>query len=164
MKKKSILAACLFLLVCFTACSSYKPIYNSSNVLFVIIDYSIKGDKKLGTKIYSKLLNISKNNKNNPSAKSIKISIETSKEKKVTVKNSAGKNMEYKISLNVFVTIEDYLTDKLLLNQNLNYSSSYKVQKLHSETVKLEKKTTENLIEQIYEDLLIRITENISAK
>ena len=164
MKKKLLIVASFFIFICLNACTGYKPIYSSSNVHFTIADYSIKGDKKLGNQIYSKLLNISKYNKNNPTAQSIKISIETSKEKIATVKNSAGKIIEYKINLNAFINVEDYLTDKSLLNQNLNYSSSYKVQELHSETVILEKKTTENLVNQIYENLLIRITENISAK
>tara|TARA_Y100000590_G_scaffold59911_1_gene63716 strand:- start:2637 stop:3131 length:495 start_codon:yes stop_codon:yes gene_type:complete len=164
MKKKLLIVASFFIFICLNACTGYKPIYSSSNVHFTIADYSIKGDKKLGNQIYSKLLNISKYNKNNPTAQSIKISIETSKEKIATVKNAAGKIIEYKINLNAFINVEDYLTDKSLLNQNLNYSSSYKVQELHSETVILEKKTTENLVNQIYENLLIRITENISAK
>ena len=164
MKKKLLIVASFFIFICLNACTGYKPIYSSSNVHFTIADYSIKGDKKLGNQIYSKLLNISKYNKNNTTAQSIKISIETSKEKIATVKNAAGKIIEYKINLNAFINVEDYLTDKSLLNQNLNYSSSYKVQELHSETVILEKKTTENLVNQIYENLLIRITENISAK
>ena len=145
MKKKLLIVASFFIFICLTACAGYKPIYSSSNVHFTIADYSIKGDKKLGNQIYSKLLNISRYNKDNPTAQSIKISIETSKEKIATVKNSAGKIIEYKINLNAFINVEDYLTDKSLLNQNLNYSSSYKVQELHSETVILEKKTTENL-------------------
>ena len=164
MKKKLLIIASFFIFICSTACVGYKPIYSSSNVQFTIADYSLKGDKRLGNQIYSKLLNISKYNKNNPSAQSINISIETSKEKTASIKNSAGKIIEYKINLNAFVNIKDYLTNKLLLNQNLNYSSSYKVQELHSETVILEKKTTENLIDQIYENILIRITENISSK
>ena len=164
MKKKLLIVASFFIFICLNACTGYKPIYSSSNVHFTIAHYSIKGDKKLGNQIYSKLLNISKYNKNNPTAQSIKISIETSKEKIATVKNTAGKIIEYKINLNAFINVEDYLTDKSLLNQNLNYSSSYKVQELHSETIILEKKTTENLVNQIYENLLIRITENISYK
>ena len=164
MKKKLLIVASFFIFICLNACTGYKPIYSSSNVHFTIADYSIKGDKKLGNQIYSKLLNISRYNKDNPTAQSIKISIETSKEKIATVKNAAGKIIEYKINLNAFINVEDYLTDKSLLNQNLNYSSSYKVQELHSETVILEKKTTENLVNQIYDNLLIRITENISSK
>ena len=164
MKKKLLIIASFFIFICSTACVGYKPIYSSSNVQFTIADYSLKGDKRLGNQIYSKLLNISKYNKNNPSAQSINISIETSKEKIPTVKNTTGKIIEYKINLNSFINVKDYLTDKSIINQNINYSSSYKVQELHSETVILEKKTTENLIDQIYENLLIRITENISSK
>ena len=73
MKKKLLIVASFFIFICLTACAGYKPIYSSSNVHFTIADYSIKGDKKLGNQIYSKLLNISRYNKDNPTAQSIKI-------------------------------------------------------------------------------------------
>ena len=43
-------------------------------------------------------------------------------------------------------------------------SSSYKVQDQHSETIKLENRTIENLINKTYQDLLIKLSENILSK
>ena len=149
----------LFIFV--TSCAGYEPIFSSSNLKFQIANYKIKGDRKLGNQIYSKLFNLSNLNKNNPEAKSLYISIEIAKEKHATVKNSAGKILEYKISLNSNITIKDFLTRNEILTQNLNPSLSYKVQDQYSETVVLEKKTEENLINKIYENLIIKISENI---
>ena len=58
MKKIIYLLIPLILLIYINACSGYKPIFGSSNISniqFKIADYSIKGNKKLGNQIYSKL-------------------------------------------------------------------------------------------------------------
>ena len=156
MKKITFLIISLFLFIYINACSGYKPIFSSSNFKFKIADYSINGNKKLGNKIYSKLHNISQSNKNNPDAQSIKMSINTSMDKLATAKDSSGKILEYKINLNTNIIIYNFLTDKEILNQNFNNYSSYKVQDQHSETLKLENKIIENLIDTIYQNILLR--------
>ena len=80
------------------------------------------------------------------------------------MKNSAGKILEYKISLNTTVKVTNYLTDDKILDSEFALSSSYKVQDQHSETIKFENKSTENLINQTYQELLIKLSENILLK
>jgi len=65
--------------------------------------------------------------------------------------------------LNINVIVKDYLTSEDLLNQDFNYSTSYKVQDQHSETIKLENRTTKALIDKTFENLLIKISK-ISEK
>ena len=91
MKKTIYLIISFIFLTYINACSGYKPIFGSSNLQFEIADHSIKGNKKLGNQIYSKLYNISNTNKNNPDSQSIHIVIETTKDKIPRVKNRAGK-------------------------------------------------------------------------
>ena len=167
MKKISYLLISLILLINISACAGYKPIFGSSNlsnITFEIADYSIKGNKRLGNQIYSKLYSLSNLNKNNPEAQSIYISIEVLKDKTATVKNNAGKILEYKISLYSNIIVKNYLTEDQILSQNFSSSSSYKVQDQYSETLKLEKTTTENLVNKTYQDLLIKISENMSTE
>ena len=167
MKKIIYLLIPLILLIYINACSGYKPIFGSSNISniqFEIADYSIKGNKKLGNQIYSKLYSLSNLNKNNPEAQSIYVSIEVLKDKTATVKNNAGKILEYKISLNSNIIVKNFLTNEEILSQNFSSSSSYKVQDQYSETLKLENTITENLINKTYQDLLIKISENVSAE
>ena len=164
MKKTTFLIISLFLLIYINACAGYKPIYGSSNFEFKIADYSINGNKKVGNKIYSKLNNISKLNKNNPDAQSVRVSIHTSVDKLATVKNSSGKILEYKINLNTNIIIYNFLTNEEVLNQNFNYYSSYKVQDQHSETLKLEKQVIENLVNTTYQNTLIKISESFTTK
>ena len=159
MKKIYSVLVSLIILTNIIACAGYKPIFGSSNLEFQIEDYSIKADKKLGNKIYSKLYRLSQSNKNNSNAKSIYIIIESSKDKHSTAKNSAGKILGYKISLSTNFIVKDFLTKKDILSQNFTSSSSFKVQDQHSETVRLENQILDTLLNKTYEDFLIILSE-----
>ena len=161
MKKITHLIIPIMFLIFINACTGYKPIFSSSNLQFEIADYSIEGNKRLGKKIYSKLLNISKSNKNKDGITNIHITIKISKEKKATVKDSAGKTLEYKVNLNTKVIVKNYLTNDNILDYNLILSSLYKVQDQHSETKKLEAKSIEDLLNRTYQELLIKLSEKI---
>ena len=162
MKKISYLLISLILLLNISACTGYKPIFSSSNIIeFKITDYSITGDKKLGNQIYSKLYNLSQITKNTSEVKNIYILINVLKEKNATAKNSAGKILAYKINLSATVIVENFTTGNQILNENFASSSSYKIQDRYSETIKLENRAIENLINKIYQALLIKLSENI---
>ena len=161
MKKISYLLISLILLLNISACTGYKPIFSSSNIEFKITDYSITGDKKLGNQIYSKLYNLSQTTRNTSEVKNIYILIDVLKEKNATAKNSAGKILAYKINLSTIVIVKNFTTGNQILNENFTSSSSYKVQDQYSETIKLENRAIENLINKTYQDLLIKLSENI---
>ena len=161
MKKIYHLIILLFFIIFASGCVGYKPIFGSSNLEFDISEYSVEGDKKIGNEIYSKLYNLSKSNKSTKNLKSIKLLIDSSKNKEGTSKNSAGKILEYRITVTIKVEVIDSLTENQILNQIFSSSITYKVQDQYSETVNLETKSTENLILKIYKDLLIRLSENI---
>ena len=163
MKKITYLIISLIFLNFLNACAGYKPIY-TTNLQFEIADYSIKTNKKLGSKIYSKLYNLSKSNKKNAKTKSITIIIDTIKNKTATAKDSAGKALEYKIILINNIIIKDYLTDDEILNQTFSYCSTYKVQDQHSDTIKFENKSIEDLINKTYKNLLIKMSKSILTK
>ena len=164
MKKNIFFVITVFILIFANACSGYKPIFGSSNSKFKISQHSLEGDKILGNQIYQKLYNVSRSNKDNPDAQSIKILIQITKDKVATVKNNAGKILEYKINVNGYFIVSDYLINNEILNQNFNHSSSYKVQDQQSETLKLENLAIANLINQISQNLLIEISRNITAQ
>ena len=164
MKKITTLPFLFAILICIYACADYKPIFGSANLQFEIADYSVEGDKKLGNKIYSKLYNLSKSNKNQKETTSVFINIKVLKEKNSTSKDATGKILEYKINLNTKVIVKNYLTNDKLLDKNFISSSSYKVQDQYSETIKLENLVIENLINRTYQELLIKLSENILAK
>ena len=164
MKKIILLIASFFIFICASSCTGYKPIFSSTNFNFEIAKHTINGDRKLGNQIYSKLYSASNLDKSNPGSQSIEISINVSKNKIATVKNSAGKILEYRINISTNIIVNDFLESKEILNQKFDYSSSYKVQEQHFETVKLEDKTIEVLVDKTYQDCLIKISEIIETK
>ena len=151
----------IIILFFLNSCAGYKPIFGSSDLQFKIAEHSIEGNEKLGNLIYSKLYNISKTSKKGKEIRNINININVSKEKNSTAKDSTGKVLEYKISLNTRIIIINDLTDENLLDQNFISSSSYKVQDQHSETIKLENKITNDLINKTFQDILIKISGNV---
>ena len=163
MKKIAYLIIAIVFLNFINGCAGYKPIY-TTNLQFEISDYSIKTNKKLGKQIYSKLYNLSKSTIKKAETKSTTITIDTTKNKTATAKDNAGKVLEYRIIVTSIIIIKDYLTNDDVLNQTFSYSSVYKVQNQYSETIKLENKAVENLINKIYQNLLIRLSESILAK
>ena len=162
MKKTAYLIISIIFLSFINACAGYKPIYTTS-LQFEIADYSLKNNEKLGKKLYSKLYNLSKSNKQNTNSLSITIMIDITKSKEASAKDSAGKILEYRNLLSSNIIIKDYLTDDEILNQNFSYSSTYRVQDKYSETKKIENRSTEDLINKMYQDLLI-IMSNIITK
>ena len=152
------------ILILLNNCSGYKPIFAAGNIEFNINKHTIKDNKILGNKFYSKLYNLSKSNKNNPEAQSVHVSIKASKEKTATVKDNTGKILEYKVTLNVSVIMKNFLTNNEILNQNFASFASYKIQDQYFESIKLENITINNLVNKTYQDLLIRISENMLTK
>ena len=110
MKKIINLIIPIIILIYINGCTGYKPIYSSSNLQFEITNHTIKGNKKLGNKIYSKLYRVFKSNKDNLEARSVHITIETIDNKNPTIKNSAGKILEYKVILSTNVILKYFLT------------------------------------------------------
>ena len=152
------------LLIFIDGCVGYEPIFGSTNLQFEIADYSIEGDKILGKKIYSKLYSSSRSKKDDQNLRNIDLIIKVSKDKNATVKDSTGKTLEYKITLNTDVKVTDFITKDKILNQIFISSLTYKIQNKYSDTVNLENKSIENLLAKTYEELVIRLAENIISK
>ncbi len=163
MKKITYPIISIIILILINACAEYKPIY-TTDLQFRIADYSIKSNKKLGRQIYSKLYNLSKLSENNAEVKNVNIIINAAKDKKATAKDSTGKVLGYRIILKVNIIIKDYLTGEEILNQNFSYSSTYTVQDQYSETIIQENKSIESLINKIYQNLIIKMSETMSTQ
>ena len=164
MKKITYLVFAFSMLIFISECVGYKPIFSSRNLQFNIADYSIKGNKIIGKKIYSKLYGLSKSVKNDQNITSIKLLIDASKNKEVTVKDKVGKILEYRITIKIKIKTTDFITDERILNQTFISSLTYKVQDQHSDTVKLENKSVENLTNKIFQEILIKLSQTITTK
>ena len=164
MKKNTFTILLIVLLIFINGCSGYKPIFSSTNLEFDIANYSLEDDKTLGKKIYSKLRRASKLNENNENIRKIDILIKASQNKKATAKDSNGKILQYIISLNFDVKIKDYLTKDEILNETYSSSFIYKIQKQYSDTLKLEERSINHLVDKTSQQILIKLSENIITK
>ena len=150
----------LILFVFINGCAGYEPIFGSTNLQFKIADYSIEGNKILGNKIYSKLYSLSKSKTDDQNLRSIDLVIKVSKDKNATAKDNAGKILEYKITLNTDIKVTDFITKDKILNQIFTSSLTYKVQDNYSDTVNLENKSIEDLLNKTYQELVVRLAQN----
>ena len=161
MKKVIYSVLIIILFITINACAGYKPVFSSANLQFEISNYTLEGNKLLGNQIYSKLHKLSESQKNNQNQKSIDLLIKVIKDKKATAKNSSGKILEYKITLSTYVKVIDVQTDSNILNETFISSLTYKVQSLHSDTVDIENRSIEDIMNNTYQDLLIKLSEHI---
>ena len=161
MKKIAYSIFSFFLLIFINGCTGYEPIFGSTNLQFEIADYSIEGNKILGNKIYSKLYNLSKSKKDDQNLRSVDLVIKISKDKNVTTKDSAGKILQYKITLNTDIKVTDFITKDKILNQIFVSSLTYKVQDKYSDTVDLENRSIEDLLNKTYQELVTRLAQNL---
>ncbi len=160
--KKVIYPIFSFILLLFiNGCAGYEPIFGSTNLQFEIADYSIEGNKILGNKIYSKLYSLSKSKKDDQNLIRVDLVIKVSKDKNVTTKDSAGKILQYKITLNTDIKVTDLITKDKILNQIFVSSLTYKVQDKYSDTVDLENRSIEDLLNKTYQELVTRLAQNL---
>ena len=160
--KKVIYPIFSFILLLFiNGCAGYEPIFGSINLQFEIANYSIEGNKILGNKIYSKLYSLSKSKKDDQSLRRVDLVIKVSKDKNATTKDSAGKILQYKITLNTDIKVTDFITKDKILNQIFVSSLTYKVQDKYSDTVDLENRSIEDLLNKTHQELVIRLAQNL---
>ena len=95
----------IILLIFVNGCAGYEPIFSSKNVKFAIEKYSIEGDKIIGNKIYSKLYNLSKRQKNSQNIRAIKILINATKNKDCDGHLHISLNLagDYTLRLNILI-------------------------------------------------------------
>ena len=161
MKKRYSLILLSILIVLISGCTGYKPLFNSSSLMIEIKDHTIEGNQNLGKRIYFKLENLLKS-RSKENKKNIDLSLDVSKNKKPTVKDKSGKIIEYKITLNTILIVKNYESGNLIFNKSFSNSSNYKVGDQYSESVNMENKTIDNLINQTYQELLVTLIKNIN--
>ena len=96
--------------------------------------------------------------------RSICLTIDVKKNKIATVKDSTGKISEYKITLNTEVKVIDFLNNNKLLENTFIFSTNYKVQSQYYDTINLENKSIDDLLNNTYRDLLLKLTQNLTER
>jgi hypothetical protein len=162
MKKIVHILLLMVFIISFSSCAGYKPIFNSPDLNFEISKHEVTGDKILGNQIYYKLVYLSKSDSDksrNKNKYSFKINV--TKNKEANVKSSSGTILYYKINLNTNIVVKDLGLDEEILDENFNLSSTFKVKDQYSETIKVENKIIQDLINKTYENFIIKLARQI---
>ena len=151
--KQVITKSFLFLFLFATVNCGFKVINESEKNNFSIQEIKTSGDKRINFKIKNNLLNSAKKNHQNI----LLINLNTKKSKNIKEKNIKNEITKYEISLNVDVRFN-------LINSNTNHKisfankESYSVAESYSTTLNNEKKIINDLIENISEKILKKIS------
>jgi len=151
--KQVITKSFLFLFLFATVNCGFKVISESEKNNFSIQEIKTSGDKRVNFKIKNNLLNSAKKNHQNI----LFINLNTKKSKNIKEKNIKNEITKYEISLNVDISFN-------LINSNTNHKisftnkESYSVADSYSTTLNNEKKIINDLIENISEKILKKIS------
>ena len=151
--KQIITKSFLFLFLFATVNCGFKVINESEKNNFSIQEIKTSGDKRINFKIKNNLLNSAKKNNQN----TLFINLSTKKTKNIKEKNIKNEITKYEISLNIDIKFN-------LINSDVNYKinlsnkGNYLVADSYSATLNNEKKLTDDLIENISEKILKKIS------
>jgi len=151
--KKIITKSFLFLFLFITVNCGFKVINESEKNQFSIQEIKTSGDKRINFKIKNNLLNYSKKNNQNI----LLINLSTKKTKNIKEKNIKNEITKYEISLDANVKFNLINSDK---NYKINLSNkgNYLVADSYSTTLNNEKKLIDDLIKNISEKILKKIS------
>ena len=151
--KQIIKKSFLFLFFLITVNCGYKVINETEKNNFSIQKIKTSGDKRVNFKIKNNLLNYTEKNNQN----SLLVDIITKKSKSIKEKNIKNEITKYEISLNAIVKFKLNNSD---VNYEINVSNNgnYLVSDSYSTTLDNEKKLIDDLIENLSEEILKKIS------
>jgi len=146
MKKIILISLVIFL----SNCAGYKPIFTSDQTNFYIEKIEISDDNKLVRKLVKNLKPYSIDN----GKQSITLKLDLNKQENVIMKDAKGDPASYeiKIELNVDVITKDD-TNKLNFKENFTFNN----QSNKFELNQYKKNTETNLINKIFENLILEL-------
>ena len=138
----------IFLSLILTNCG-FKPIYNTKNSNFEIIEIENKNENKNSffiEKIIMSHSNVDAKNK-------VKIEIDYKQSISTVLKDSKGDPSKKKLSINVILIVKND-KDNILVNQNFNEEFSYDVQSDKFDMAQYEENIANNLNNKISNDII----------
>lgn len=147
-KNLSILILSLLLLSC-----GFKKIDRSNINLVNIQNIKVIGDQRTSYSLKNEILLISNKNSNNKYDAEITIT----NQKKIKIKNKAGKATRYDLSITANLKLINLSNNEELVKE-FTRSGDYNVAKNHSDTTSNEKSAEENIIQNLSDDIVYFIT------
>ena len=140
----AIMVLCLFLTNC-----GFKPIYNSKNSNFEIIEIENKNENKNSFFIEKTIMSLS----NKEAINKVKLEIDYKQSISIILKDSKGDPSKKKLSINVTLKVKND-RDNVLASQNFNEEFSYDVQSDKFGMAQYEENIANNLNSKISNDII----------
>ena len=147
---RKIIASLLLILT--IGCAGYKPIFSSKNFDFFITEIKIPNDDKISKRLGKKLQSyMSKDDVK----KAYSLKIISNKEEKIVSRDTKGDPLIYELKVvsNIEVILEDNRTTKLDFSEKFTFNNDSNKFALSQYRKTIE----QNLINNIYEKLIIRM-------
>ena len=141
----SIIVLSLILISC-----GFKPIYNSKNSNFEVIEIENKNENKNSFFIEKVIMSLSDKN----AEKKVKVEIDYKRLISTILKDSKGDPSKKKLSINVNLKVKND-TENILANKSFNEEFSYDVQSDKFGMAQYEENITNNLNNKISNDIII---------
>ena len=141
----SIIVLSLILISC-----GFKPIYNSKNSNFEVIEIENKNENKNSFFIEKVIMSLSDKN----AEKKVKVEIDYKRLISTILKDSKGDPSKKKLSINVNLKVKND-TEYILANKSFNEEFSYDVQSDKFGMAQYEENITNNLNNKISNDIII---------
>ena len=142
------LISIIFLSFVLTNCG-FKPIYNSKNSNFEIIEIENKNENKNSFFIEKTIMSLSNKNAKNK----VKLEIDYKKSISTILKDSKGDPSKKKLSIDVILKVKND-RDNVIVNQNFNEEFSYDVQSDKFGMSQYEENIANNLNSKISNDII----------
>jgi len=149
--KNYIAFFCLFILL--NGCG-YTPIFSSQNSQFNVAKYEISGDQDLGKIFVNNFIIPSK--KEDVSQKIILL-VNIKKNKTAASKDTAGKILSYNLEIDLKANVKNYETNKFMFGYSANEDLNFDTKDRIYDTNKLENKISQDLLQKITNNLILRI-------
>ena len=142
------LISIIFLTLFLTNCG-FKPIYNSKNSNFEILDIVNKNQNKNSFAIEKMVMSLS----NQDAQKKVKIEIDYNRSVSVILKDNKGDPSKKEISIKVILLVKNE-NDNVLVNKIFNEEFSYDIQSDKFNMSQYEENITDNLNNKISNDII----------
>ena len=129
----------------------YEPLLKIENQKFSVEKFTLEGNKRLGGILRNHLIT-QKNKKNN-----LTLIIKANKKNEVSNKSSAGKVLQYAVSVNFEITAVNNKDTKIILSRVYSKKQNYTASNIHLDTLNNEKKALENMIETVANEILVEL-------
>ena len=150
---KALLCFYFILFLSFLSSCGYQSLLNENSKKFSIKSFNIDGNKRLGQILKNHFVSSTRSKSNN-----LILDIYARKNRSIMHKDSTGKIIEYNLKISFDLTATESVSQKKVLSKTFTLDRNYKASNLYIDTINIEKKIINELIESIATQILTTLS------